>query len=118
MGDDILKDSRFAHLVDDPRYKYVPKSERKVKIDKRFQSMFKDKNFKVSYTIDKRGRPISKTSTEDLKKYYDLSTSSESDEDDDKDETSDDGIELNLLKNFHLVKKFHVNYKCNEKFYT
>nr|XP_012233213.1 PREDICTED: ESF1 homolog [Linepithema humile] len=53
----------------------------KVKIDHRFKDMFKDKKFTVKYTIDKRGRPINQTTTEDLRKYYDLSSSEEEDED-------------------------------------
>ncbi|CAH2096348.1 unnamed protein product [Euphydryas editha] len=80
MGD-ILKDSRFAKYLNDPRYRQIPKHERKVKIDKRFQSMFNDEKFKVKYTIDKRGRPINETSTENLRKYYDLDDSEESDDD-------------------------------------
>ncbi|XP_047533514.1 ESF1 homolog [Vanessa atalanta] len=92
---DILKDSRFAKYLNDPRYRQIPKHERKVKIDKRFQSMFKDDKFKVKYTVDKRGRPVNETSTENLRKYYDLDDSNDdtdnddlvSDEDDDEAET-------------------------------
>ncbi|XP_045773040.1 ESF1 homolog [Maniola jurtina] len=75
---DILKDSRFAKYLNDPRYRQIPKHERKVKIDKRFQSMFSDEKFKVKYTVDKRGRPVNETSTENLRKYYDLDESDES----------------------------------------
>jgi hypothetical protein len=50
--------------------------------------MFKDKRFKVNYTIDKRGRPISHTSSEDLKRYYALS--SDEDEDSDSECTKND----------------------------
>jgi len=39
--EDVLGDSRFAHVFSDPRFKRIPKNERKVKIDKRFQAMFK-----------------------------------------------------------------------------
>ncbi|XP_075978236.1 ESF1 homolog [Anticarsia gemmatalis] len=84
MGD-ILKDSRFTKYLNDPRYKQIPKHERKVKIDKRFQSMFKDEKFKVKYSVDKRGRPINETSTENLRKYYEVEDSEgsgSSDEDD------------------------------------
>lgn len=80
--DGILNDPRFAHLVSDPRFKNIHKSTRSVKIDNRFKSMFKDDHFKVKYTSDKYGRRVNKTSTEDLEKYYDLS--SEEDEDDEK----------------------------------
>lgn len=80
MGD-ILKNSRLSNYLNDPRYRQIPKHERKVKIDKRFQSMFNDEKFKVKYTVDKRGRPINETSTENLRKYYDLDESDESDDD-------------------------------------
>lgn len=85
MGD-ILKDSRFTKYLNDPRYRQIPKHERKVKIDKRFQSMFKDEKFKVKYTVDKRGRPVNETSTENLRKYYEVDETegSSSDEEDDK----------------------------------
>ncbi|XP_037303264.1 ESF1 homolog, partial [Manduca sexta] len=80
---DILKDTRFAKYLNDPRYKQIPKHERKVKIDKRFQSMFNDSKFKVKYTVDKRGRPVNETSTENLRKYYELD---ESEDDSDAEE--------------------------------
>lgn len=88
---DILKDSRFAKYINDPRYKQIPKHERKVKIDKRFQSMFSDDKFKVKYTVDKRGRPVNETSTENLRKYYDLEDSDKSsDSDDERSEAEND----------------------------
>lgn len=80
MGD-ILKDSRFEKYLNDPRYKQIPKHEKKVKIDKRFQSMFKEDKFKVKYTVDKRGRPVNETSTENLRKYYDLEESGDTSDD-------------------------------------
>ncbi|XP_078040331.1 ESF1 homolog isoform X2 [Augochlora pura] len=78
--DPLLSDARFAHVAKDPKFKRIPKTERKVKIDKRFQGMFKDKKFVVQYTIDKRGRPGNQTSSENLRKYYDLSSSDEDEE--------------------------------------
>ncbi|XP_013164302.1 PREDICTED: ESF1 homolog [Papilio xuthus] len=86
---DILKDNRFAKYLNDPRYKQIPKHERKVKIDKRFQSMFEDDKFKVKYTVDKRGRPINETSTENLRKYYDIDDSESSAEDSEDEEQLD-----------------------------
>ncbi|XP_043259725.1 ESF1 homolog isoform X1 [Colletes gigas] len=85
--DELLSDKRFAHIARDPKFKRIPKTERKVKIDKRFQSMFNDKKFTVQYTIDKRGRPINQTSSENLRKYYDL-PSSEDEEDQEETDTS------------------------------
>ncbi|GLH15703.1 ESF1 like protein [Gryllus bimaculatus] len=83
--DEMLKDARFAHIPRDPAFKRIPKQERKVKIDKRFQSMFNDKKFKVKYTIDKRGRPMRNSSTENLRRYYELDSSNESGETSDED---------------------------------
>lgn len=73
--DTILTDKRFAHITRDPKFKRIPKIGRKIKIDKRFQSMFKDKKFSIKYTIDKRGKRINQTSTENLRKYYELTSS-------------------------------------------
>ncbi|KAG5887354.1 hypothetical protein JTB14_018369 [Gonioctena quinquepunctata] len=72
-----MEDERFSHIATDPKFRRIPKSQRKVKIDKRFQSMFSDKKFKVKYTIDKRGRPVNHTSSEDLRRYYELSSEDE-----------------------------------------
>uniref|UniRef100_A0A1Y1KHI4 Uncharacterized protein n=1 Tax=Photinus pyralis TaxID=7054 RepID=A0A1Y1KHI4_PHOPY len=77
-----MDDQRFAHVESDPKFRRIPKSERKVKIDKRFKSMFKDKQFKVKYTVDKRGRPVNHTSTENLKRYYELDSDASSIESD------------------------------------
>lgn len=88
MGD-MSKDGRFSHIASDPKFKTIPRSQRKVKIDKRFQGMFKDKRFKMNYTVDKRGKPISRTSNEDLGHYYALSSSSGSEEEDEKSDTDD-----------------------------
>lgn len=88
LSDGIWKDQRFAHLVSDPRFKHIHKSTKKVKIDKRFESMFKDDKFKLKYTVDKYGRRQSKSQTgsEDLRKYYDLS----SDEDDEAEQKKEE----------------------------
>ncbi|KAK5865481.1 hypothetical protein PBY51_019748 [Eleginops maclovinus] len=74
-------DERFLRVQKDPRFWEMPERERKVKIDKRFQSMFHDKRFKEKYTVDKRGRPINQTSTEDLKRFYNVSSSEDDEED-------------------------------------
>ncbi|MEJ1278819.1 ESF1 nucleolar pre-rRNA processing protein homolog [Cricetulus griseus] len=70
-----MNDQRFRRVSKDPRFWEMPEKDRKVKIDKRFRAMFHDKKFKLSYAVDKRGRPISHSTTEDLKRYYDLSDS-------------------------------------------
>ncbi|KAJ8246160.1 hypothetical protein GJAV_G00264350 [Gymnothorax javanicus] len=79
-------DDRFARVKKDPRFWEMPEKERKIKIDKRFQSMFHDKRFKLKYTVDKRGRPISHSSTEDLKRFYNLSDSDQSDAPEEKEQ--------------------------------
>lgn len=77
-------DERFHRVQKDPRFWEMPEREHKVKIDKRFQSMFHDKRFKVKYTVDKRGRPVNHTSAEDLRRFYKLSDSEDEDEEDEE----------------------------------
>lgn len=86
-------DDRFSHVFKDPRFQRVPVKERKLKIDKRFKGMFKDKRFSLKYTVDKRGRPIKSSTSENLQKYYQLSDEdedSETDEDEDTSSSSED----------------------------
>ncbi|XP_055606701.1 ESF1 homolog [Uranotaenia lowii] len=73
----IWNDARFAHLVNDPRFKGIPKAEKKVTIDKRFQSMFNDERFNVKHTIDKYGRKVKQGGSEELRKYYQVESSEE-----------------------------------------
>lgn len=73
-----ITDERFTHITSDPRFRTTPKSIRKVKIDKRFQSLFTDKRFQVKYTVDKRGRPSNQSSQENYRKYYDILSDDES----------------------------------------
>ncbi|XP_056136080.1 ESF1 homolog [Lampris incognitus] len=72
-------DDRFLRVQKDPRFWEMPEKESKIKIDKRFQAMFHDKRFKLKYTMDKRGRPINHSSTEDMKRFYNVSDSEEED---------------------------------------
>nr|XP_056712491.1 ESF1 homolog [Euleptes europaea] len=72
---DLVNDQRFSRINKDPRFWEMPEKDRKVKIDKRFRAMFHDKKFKLKYTVDKRGRPIHRSSTEDMKRFYALSDS-------------------------------------------
>lgn len=97
-SDGIWKDPRFAHLVSDPRFRNIHKSTKTVKIDKRFKSMFDDDKFKVKYTVDKYGRRVNKTSTDDLEKYYDLSSDEEHEAEEqrkEEQEISKDGGDFN-----------------------
>lgn len=86
-------DKRFSKIAVDPKFKHIPKSERKVKIDKRFQSIFNDKKFKVKYTIDKRGRPLHTSTTEDFKKFYHLSDEDKDNDTNSEQDSSDDIIQ-------------------------
>ncbi|XP_053782136.1 ESF1 homolog isoform X2 [Desmodus rotundus] len=72
---EVMSDQRFKRVTKDPRFWEMPEKNRKVKIDKRFRAMFHDKKFKLNYAVDKRGRPINHSTTEDLKRFYDLSDS-------------------------------------------
>ncbi|KAM6138794.1 LOW QUALITY PROTEIN: ESF1 homolog [Phoenicopterus ruber ruber] len=86
--EEILSDGRFSCVARDPRFWEMPEKERKIKIDKRFRAMFHDKKFKLKYTVDKRGRPVNYTSTENLRKFYALSESdSDLSENDSKEHT-------------------------------
>ncbi|KAM5178416.1 ESF1 homolog isoform 1-T3 [Callospermophilus lateralis] len=88
---EIMSDQRFRRVSKDPRFWEMPEKDRKVKIDKRFRAMFHDKKFKLNYAVDKRGRPINHSTTEDLKRFYDLSDS-------DSDLSDEDNKALNQKK--------------------
>lgn len=88
---EIMDDQRFKRVSKDPRFWEMPEKDRKVKIDKRFRAMFHDKKFKLNYAVDKRGRPISHSTTEDLKRFYELSDS-------DSDLSDEESKELNQKK--------------------
>ncbi|EZA60993.1 ESF1 homolog [Ooceraea biroi] len=77
--DKVLKDPRFTHVWTDPKFRRIPEAKRKIKIDHRFKDMFEDKKFTAKRTVDKRGRPLNQTTTENLRKYYDLSNSEDED---------------------------------------
>ncbi|KAM5218614.1 ESF1 homolog isoform 2-T2 [Hipposideros larvatus] len=88
---EIMSDLRFRRVTKDPRFWEMPEKDRKVKIDKRFRGMFHDKKFKLNYAVDIRGRPINHSTTEDLKRFYDLSDS-------DSDLSDENNKELNQKK--------------------
>lgn len=98
--DGVGRDSRFSHITKDPRFRRMPKHEKKVKIDKRFKDMFTDKRFKLKYSVDKRGKPMNVTTNENLKQYYELSDSSDNEE-----EGSDNEEEAQTSKISQKVKK-------------
>ncbi|XP_052701173.1 ESF1 homolog isoform X1 [Crassostrea angulata] len=98
--DGVGKDSRFSHITKDPRFRRMPKHEKKVKIDKRFKDMFTDKRFKLKYSVDKRGKPMNVTTNENLKQYYELSDSSDIEEEgsDNEEEAKSSKISQNVKK--------------------
>ncbi|XP_048204733.1 ESF1 homolog [Perognathus longimembris pacificus] len=102
---EIMNDQRFRRVSKDPRFWEMPEKDRKIKIDKRFRAMFHDKKFKLSYAVDKRGRPINHSTTEDLKRFYDLSDS-------DSDLSDEEGKVLNQKK---IKKKTQTNKESSAK---
>ncbi|KAL2764015.1 ESF1-like protein [Daubentonia madagascariensis] len=98
---EIMSDQRFRRVAKDPRFWEMPEKDRKVKIDKRFRAMFHDKKFKLNYAVDKRGRPINHSTTEDLKRFYELSDS----DSDLSDEDSKAFNQKNLKKKKPQTKK-------------
>ena len=68
-------DPRFKRLRTDPKFRNVPKKERKIKIDQRFQSLLEDKKFGSKVSIDKRGRPGNFSTKENFAKFYELDSS-------------------------------------------
>lgn len=78
-----MSDSRFDKVFSDPRFMVAPKKVTKVAIDKRFQKMFKEKDFNVVAKVDKYGKRIDKKDNYALKNYYKGDKSSQSEEDGD-----------------------------------
>ncbi|XP_008419683.1 ESF1 homolog isoform X1 [Poecilia reticulata] len=87
-------DERFCRVQKDPRFWEMPEKERKVKIDKRFQSMFHDRRFQTKQTVDKRGRPVQLSTAADLRRFYQLEEEDEEEgeeeEEDEEDEEEED----------------------------
>ena len=66
----MSSDKRFEKVFSDPRFMVAPKKVSKVKIDSRFKTMFKDKEFNVVQKVDKYGKAISKKDNYALQNYY------------------------------------------------
>jgi len=81
--DPIESDPRFKKLGTDKKFRNVSKKHRKVKIDKRFESLFTKEKFVNKCPVDKRGRPRHLTAKENYEKFYQLD-SEESSEDEDE----------------------------------
>lgn len=64
---------RVATLESNPVFHEMPRKDKKVTLDPRFNKMFKDAKFaSTSAKIDRRGRPVGKTEQEELKAVYDI----------------------------------------------
>lgn len=113
--DELLKDARFAHIAKDPKFRHIPKAERKVKIDKRFQGMFKDKKFTVTYTTDKRGRPVNQSTRENLRKYYDLPSSEEEEDDASAEDACTSSASKNTKEKKNAKNTKHKKIKSKKK---
>ncbi|XP_036100287.1 ESF1 homolog [Molossus molossus] len=105
---ELMSDQRFKQITKDPRFWEMPEKDRKIKIDKRFRAMFHDKKFKLNYAVDKRGRPINHSTTEDLKRFYDLSDS-------DSDLSGEDNKALNQKKIKKKKQKSEIELKNLKK---
>ena len=90
-----MTDKRFDKVYSDPRFMVAPKKVTKVKIDKRFEGMFKKKEFNVVAKVDKYGRRIDKKDNYALQNYYkhDSSGSEENDADDEEDGEDEESFE-------------------------
>uniref|UniRef100_A0A8C5EGJ2 NUC153 domain-containing protein n=1 Tax=Gouania willdenowi TaxID=441366 RepID=A0A8C5EGJ2_GOUWI len=93
-------DKRFSVVGSDPRFWEIPDAEHRVNIDPRFTAMFSEERFNSSSTVDKRGRQVSHSHANELRRLYrveaesgkkkvDMGVESSDDDDDDDDEESD-----------------------------
>ena len=94
--EDILQDDRFSKIATDQRFRGGSKKQKKVKIDKRFQSMFADERFVSKCSVDKRGRPQNFSSKENYRKYYEMDDESDSQDDKEPAESPDEDSDSKL----------------------
>ena len=80
-----MDDERFSRFATDPKFRTVPKKQKKVTIDGRFKSMFQEKRFSSKTAIDKRGKPFKFDSKDNYRKYYNLE-----EEEEEKEEKGDE----------------------------
>ena len=86
-----MSDSRFDKVYTDPRFMVAPKKVTKVKIDKRFQGMFKQKDFNIVSKYNKYGDKVNTKDKHALDNFYkkgdssdDQASGSDADSDSDK----------------------------------
>ncbi len=83
MASSSSSDSRFSKFSTDPKFRPVPKRQRKVAIDERFKGMFQEERFVSRTRVDKRGRRAKvKSSDQEYRRYYRM----EEEEEDDSEE--------------------------------
>merc|ERR1711936_1098193 len=104
MGDPIHSDPRFSKLGKERKFLSVSKKHKKVKIDKRFQSLFSNDKFVSKCTVDKRGRPKNLSSKESYEKFYDLEETDTSDDSDDEPKDDEENEEDNSTVNLPIVE--------------
>lgn len=104
----IEDDPRFSHIASDPKFKPMPKSKKKVKIDSRFQSLFTSQHFTIRTDMDKRGKPVrdsKKKSKHTMERFYAMSESDTDESDKDENEEENEiGLEVKV-KDRVKVKK-------------
>jgi len=91
-------DKRFTHVSKDPKYRRVPVSTRKVTVDNRFNAMFQDKRFNLKYSVDKRGKPVKVTSSEQLKNFYEIESEEDDEEEDEESSEESDSEKAEKVK--------------------
>ncbi|CAM8958796.1 unnamed protein product [Rhodiola kirilowii] len=76
---EVVTDARFASVHSDPRFQNIPRREKKVSIDPRFDKIFTDRDFGSSAApVDKRGRRKEQKENP-LQRYYQLEERKEED---------------------------------------
>ncbi|KAG0636475.1 hypothetical protein HOY80DRAFT_925687 [Tuber brumale] len=70
----VTTDERFISVHNDPRFALPRRKDAKLKIDKRFERMYKDRSFAEKASVDRYGRKIGKDAgKEEIKRYYHIS---------------------------------------------
>ncbi|CUS10169.1 unnamed protein product [Tuber aestivum] len=76
-----IVDERFTPIHSDPRFALPRRKDAKLKVDKRFERMYKDESFAAKASVDRYGRKIGKDAgKEEIKRYYHISDEEDEDE--------------------------------------